>query len=294
MPLNAVVPAHIGRQTAAMTALVLTYHSVDVRGHDYGCNDHLALASDLRSLTRAGWRVLPLAALVDAWEREALVALGDCIAITLDDGCMLDARDAMHPTCGEQRGMLGILEDFREEFPDAQSGLHATSFVIASPDARAELDRRDYLSLNWWGDDWWREAQDSGLGAIESHSWDHNHPSLKRTAMEGPRRFDTLATRAEALAEIEQANQYIAKITGRAPRFFAYPWGQVSPYLANEYFPREVDAHGLRAAFTTEPAPLDGARDRWRLPRFVCGEHWRSEDAFADILVTHATPALRT
>ncbi len=272
-----------------MTALVLTYHSVDVRGHEYAVNDHVAFASDLRALDRAGWRVRPLAQLVHGWERGGLAELGHSVALTLDDGCMLDARDAQHPTCGPQRGMQGILRDFDAEFPGAQPDLHATSFVIASPDARAELDRRDYLSLGWWGEDWWREVQDSGLGTVESHSWDHNHPSLERTAMHGPRRFDTLATRAEAQAEIEQANAHIERVTGRAPQFFAYPWGQVSPYLADDYLPNEVRAHALCAAFTTEPAPLDGARDRWRLPRFVCGEHWRSAEAFAALLAAHST-----
>ncbi len=275
------------RQTGAMTALVLTYHSVDVRGHDYSLNDHVAFASDLRALDRAGWTVRPLLQLVDAWESGELGTLGDSVGLTLDDGCMLDARDAEHPTCGPQRGMHGILRDFHEEFPGRQRGLHASSFVIASPEARSELDRRDYLALDWWGDDWWLEVQRSGLGAIESHSWDHNHPSLERTAMDGERRFDTLATLAEAEAEIEQASAYIERVTLRTPRLFAYPWGQVSPFLADEYFPRQVATHGLRAAFTTEPAPLDSAADRWRLPRFVCGEHWRSAQAFAALLDSH-------
>lgn len=277
-----------------MTALVLTYHSVDVRGHDYAVNDHVAFASDLRALDRAGWQVRPLAQLVEAWERGDLGGLGPSIALTIDDGCVLDARDALHPTCGPQRGMHGILQDFQAEFPQAQPGLHATSFVIASPEARAELDRRDYLALDWWGDDWWLEVQRSGLGCIESHSWDHNHPSLERTAMDGPRRFDTLATRAEAQAEIEQANAHIERVTGVAPGFFAYPWGQVSPYLADDYFPNETAAHCLRAAFTTEPAALDAARDRWRLPRFVCGEHWRSAAAFDALLATQLRGARTT
>lgn len=276
-----------------MTVLVLTYHSVDVRGHDYEHNDHVALASDLRALDRHGWRVRPLLQLVEAWEQGTLAALGNSVALTFDDGCSLDARDALHPTCGPQRGMHGILRDFRDEHPAAQPDLHATSFVIASPDARAELDRRDYLSLDWWGDDWWPEVQRSGLGTIESHSWDHNHPSLEQTAMAGERRFDTLTTRTEAHAEIEQANAYIERVVGHAPRLFAYPWGQVSPYLADDYFPNEIAAHRLRAAFTTEPAPLDQARDRWRLPRFVCGEHWRSAEAFTALLESHSTASER-
>lgn len=271
-----------------MAALVLTYHSVDVRGHDYARNDHVAFSDDLRALERSGWHVLPLMRMVEAWERGELAALGNSVALTIDDGCMLDARDAVHPTCGSQRSMHGILHDFRHEFPGAQPDLHATSFVIASPAARSELDRRDYLSLDWWGDDWWLDVHRSGMGTVESHSWDHNHPSLERTAMQGPRRFDTLATRAEAQAEIEQANAYIERVVGQAPRLFAYPWGQVSSYLADDYFPNECAAHGLRAAFTTAAAALDTAQDCWRLPRFVCGEHWRSAQEFAALLTAHS------
>ena len=275
-----------------MTAIVLTYHSVNLLGRDYARNDHVALASDLLALTAAGWQVRPLSDLVEAWLGGQLPYLENCVALTFDDGCLLDARDAVHPTLGPQRSFLNLRRDFAAAHPRAQPRLHASSFVIASPDARAELDRRDYMSLEWWGDDWWREAQDSGLMGVESHSWDHNHTSLERTAMRGPRRFDTLATRDEARAEIEQANDYIAAVTGRAPRLFAYPWGQVSPYLADDYFPNEGAAHHLRAAFTTEPAALDAAIDKWRLPRFVCGEHWRSAEAFAALLAAHSTEAL--
>ncbi len=276
-----------------MAAIVLTYHSVNLLGHDYARNDHVALASDLLALSAAGWAIRPLAELVDMWALGELGS-GNYAALTFDDGCLLDVRDAVHPTLGPQRSFLNLLRDFAQDHPGAQPGLHATSFVIASPDARAELDRRDYMSLGWWGDDWWNEAQASGLMEIESHSWDHNHTSLEHTAMQGPRRFDTLATRDEARAEIEQANDHIATATGRAPRFFAYPWGQVSPYLAGDYFPNETAAHGLRAAFTTEPAPLDTAPDRWRLPRFVCGEHWRSAEDFAALLAAHSTEMLPT
>jgi len=272
-----------------MTAIVLTYHSVNLLGDDYARNDHVALASDLEALTAAGWEVRPLASLVEAWLRGELADSAHCAALTFDDGCMLDARDAVHPTLGPQRSFLNLMRDFAEAHPRAQPRLHATSFVIASPAARAELDRRDYMSLDWWGDDWWREAEASGLISIESHSWDHNHTSLEHTAMRGPRRFDTLATRDEARAEIEQANDYIAAVTGRTPRFFAYPWGQVSPYLAGDYFPNGVATHGLCAAFTTQPAALDSARERWRLPRFVCGEHWRSADALGELLASHST-----
>lgn len=266
-----------------MAGLVLTYHSMNVLGNDYADNDHVALAADLRLLDAAGWRIVPLQVLVDLWEDDALHAQ-HVVALTFDDGGALDARDVVHPTCGPQASFLRILQAFRAEAAGAQPQLHASSFVIASPQARAELDRKDFLALGWWDDAWWREARDSGLLSIENHSWDHNHPSLDATCMQARGRFDTLAGTGEAQAEIVQASDYIAATCGVRPRFFAWPWGQVSDWARTQYLPSQQPVHGLRAAFSTEPAPLRRGQDRWALPRFVCGEHWRSPEGLRAVL----------
>jgi len=258
-----------------MPGLVLTYHSMNVLGNAYGDNDHVALARDLRLLDAAGWRIVSLDRLVDAWEADALAG-ERLVALTFDDGGALDARDVVHPSCGPQPSFLAILRDFAAEAGGRQPGLHASSFVIASPEARAELDRKDFLGLGWWDDGWWRAANDSGLLSVESHSWDHNHPSLSATAMSVPGRFDTLATEAEAEIEFAQASDYIEGRSGRRPRFFAWPWGQASAFAAGEWLPRHAARIGLRAAFSTEPAPLARQCHRFALPRHVCGEHWRA------------------
>lgn len=266
-----------------MPGLVLTYHSMNVLGNDYGDNDHIALGVDLRRLGREGFRIVPLSRLVQAWESDA-VRTERLVALSFDDGGALDARDVVHPTCGPQRSFLSILRAFREESGAVQPGLHASSFVIASPQARAELDRKAFMALGWWDDHWWPDAIGTGLISIENHSWDHNHPVLDRTAMRMRGRFDTLVEDAEAEAEIVQASDYIAGRCGRRPRFFAWPWGQVAPGLRDEWFDRARAVHGLDAAFSTEPAPLHAGSHRWALPRYVCGEHWRSEDELAAIL----------
>jgi hypothetical protein len=65
------------------------------------------------------------------------------VAMTFDDGTDLDFRDRMHPLHGLQRGMLNILLDFiAVHGRRRQPQLHATAFVIASPEARGELDQR--------------------------------------------------------------------------------------------------------------------------------------------------------
>ncbi len=265
-----------------MPGLVLTYHSMNVLGNDYANNDHVALAQDLCSLDQAGFEIVPLADLVSAWESQSL-ADARLAAITFDDGGALDARDVVHPTYGPQISFLNILLEFASRYRTTQTRVHASSFVIASPTARAELDTKDFLSLGWWGDDWWRPATEQGMLAIESHSWDHNHPSLAQTLIKEKGHFE-LQDLGEARAEVELANDYIGEMTGRRPQFMAYPWGQSSHYLRSDYFPNEIAKHGLKAVFGTSPAFLEPSSQRWNMPRFVCGDHWRSPDAFRKLL----------
>src|SRR5712691_2008562 len=101
-------------------------------------NDHAALASDLATIHAAGARVVPLQRIADM-VREGRIETGDetLVGISFDDGAVFDFADSMHPRYGLQRGFLGILQDFRMRHgAGAQPDLHATSFVIASPDAR--------------------------------------------------------------------------------------------------------------------------------------------------------------
>ena len=70
-----------------------------------------------------------------------------------------------------ERELLFGINDFDETFPapwEWDVKRLAASFVIASPQARAELDRKDFLSLNVWHDDWWRPATESGYLTIEN------------------------------------------------------------------------------------------------------------------------------
>jgi hypothetical protein len=51
-----------------------------------------------------------------------------------------------------------------------------------------------------------------------------------------------------------------------------------------EYLPGFAHEHGLRAAFTTEPAPIERTSNRWLLPRYVCGHHWRAPGELESLL----------
>ena len=272
-----------------MTVPVLTYHGVNVNANTYQENDHFALASDLRTINELGLEIVPLRDVVD-WH-QGLIAddkMARKVAISFDDGSWFDFYDLEHPTCGPQRSLLNILRDFQAEVGrDRQPQLHATSFVISSPAARQELDTKGLIGKGWWGDDWWKVAQNSGLLSIECHSWDHLHPDVDQVAQERQLKgnFEHVQSYADCNVQFTKAAEYIAKqLGGLRPALFAYPWGRVSNYVVQEYLPGYRHRHQFMAAFTTEPRPISASDNIWMLPRYVCGRDWISPGGLEKIL----------
>jgi hypothetical protein len=267
----------------------LAYHSINIDANTYAQNDHIAFADDLRLIDRLGMRVIPLETVVE-WQRGDLpdVDVEGGVALTLDDGTSFDYHSIEHPTCGMQTGMFKLVEEFRDEVGEGrQPTLHASSFVIVSPEARVELDRKNMVGKSWWGDDWWQPAQASGLMSIESHSWDHNHPTLERVAQSDNQSgdFSLIATFDDCQVQVDQSAEYIETQTGYRPRYFAYPWGQASDYLRKTYFPAQQARHRFQAAFSSEPKAVTKQDDRWYLPRHVCGRDWKSSAELERLLV---------
>lgn len=272
--------------------VILTWHSIRVLDNTPAENDLIAFSDNLALLDRLGWTILPLS---DALRR---LATGDLpersVVLTLDDGSIMDFHDFEHPTCGPQESIYNRLRAFAQSPAiGPRHRVHASTFVIASPEAREELDRKTTLDLGVWPDDWWSAANASGLMSIESHSWDHNHDALARTAQRDNRRgdFKLIDTPAECRAEIDQASDYIERRAGRRPRFLAYPYGQASDYLVNDYLPRHAGNLGLEAALGCEPAPVTAGSNRWMLPRYVCGHDWTSDQEL-ERLLNEAAPKL--
>ncbi len=279
-----------------MKGFVLAYHSHHVVGGDYARNDHVALATDLELITSLGCEIVPLRALVETFygsgkgPRDGRRAQ---VALTFDDGPIYDVEPFTHPEFGAQPGFLGIMRDFIERHgSEAQPGLSATSFVIASPEARAVIEATydaayTYVRPGAMTDAWWNRAIDDGLITIANHSWDHLHPALPKVAHSRQVKadFTQVLTEADADAQIAAAGAFIAARTGaRSAPFFAYPFGQSNRFLAEEYLPTHAARLGLEAAFTDEPRPVTGDESRWRLPRYICGHHWKSADELAAIL----------
>ena len=275
-----------------MRAVVLTYHSHNISGTDYATNDHVALASDLRTLHAAGARIVPLGEIVQA-VRAGLPGEGLLAGLSFDDGPTFDWEDFTHPRFGVQRGFLNILRDFRDEVGTAaQAGLHATSFVIASPEARLAMERAPDCGYpdraGWLGESWWAPALDSGLMGIGNHSWDHVHHAVDRIVATTARRddFTRVDNYTDADREIRAAAAYInARVGGRC-ELFAFPFGHANDYLVNEYLPLRGYEHGMVAAFGTGGRALDPDDSIWNLPRLVCGAHWKSPGELGKLLAS--------
>ena len=170
------------------------------------------MAADLRQLTDAGFKVVALRSIVDAWlANRGLDLDAKLVALTADNGADFDYVDLPHPSCGTQRSVMNILRDFAAERPGAQDGLNVTSFRIASPEARAALDAACMVGKGWWNDGWWKDAIASGLIHVANHSWDHNHEALPASFGRGARRgsFAGILNADLADHEILQAAAYL-------------------------------------------------------------------------------------
>ena len=265
-----------------MRAYVLTYHSGNIAGNDGASNDLAALSRDLDWLHGERIPITPLRQIVDALLEGRTDGLPARVAaITLDDGLDFDFVDLVHPFHGPQRSADTILREFSRRHA---APAHATSFVIASPDARRQIARCEMLDYQWIGEHWWAAAAASGRFHLGSHSWDHLSPSVSPVAQRDGKTgsFRWVTTFADAERQVRAAHDYLA---ARAPNpgaaLLAYPYGDASAYLVDDYLP----AHGVRggtiAAFTTGSLPVHAGSPRWRLPRFTCGTDWRSPEDLA-------------
>ena len=269
----------------SVTVPVLAYHSQNVAGNTYRNNDHIALERDLGTIAELGLSIVSLRSVAE-WRRGVLNddAVTGGVAISFDDGTNFDVEDLEFPPHGMQTAFLRILRRQSERYA---MPAHATCFVMASPEARADMDRECLFGRGQIGDEWWREADECGLLAIENHGWDHSHPSVEHVVQRDQKRgeFVSIDTAPECDQHILEAGRYIAGVTRRRPLLFAYPFGESSDYLRRSYLPQRQTEHGLLAAFGTAPAHLSLAHDIWNLPRYVCGEHWHEPEQLRDILL---------
>lgn len=257
---------------------VLTYHSTNISGNDYHSNDHIALRSDLNSISQLGVNVLSALDLVK-WIRGELQLDNNkkYTVITFDDGVMLDYLDWQHPRHGFQSSFYNILKSHG-------AYIHATAFVIASPKDRKILEESCMGGYQIWSDDWWQDAEDSQLISIENHSWDHLHKTLEvvkqKHNLKGD--FKKIDTFEDADKQIKQSSDYInSQIDNKKTKLFAYPYGDYNAYLVEQYFPDQQD--DIIAAFSCEPIHASKHSNIWKIPRYMCGLHWKNDSEFRRI-----------
>ena len=270
-----------------MAIPILTYHSLNTTGRSYATNDHVALEADLKTIKRLGFRVERLSTLVDAFNRGSLADFETerVCALTFDDGVTHDFIDYYHPARGMLKSFARILAEATDATDPSWMQIPATSFVIVSPEARAILDLRCIKGEDQWHDHWWEEAIRDACFDIGNHSWDHTHPELPTVAQREQVRGDFFCVdnRVDAYHQILDAEAYLARKLGDArSRLFAYPYGHVSEFLRDEFFPEH--ASDFRGALSTGGDYFTQQSCRWAIPRFVCGEHWQAPEGLEAIL----------
>lgn len=270
---------------------VLTWHGYNVFGNTYETNDLIALREDLQTIHAAGFEVVPLAD-VARWVRGERGGGDWCdrdhpvVALSCDDGTDYDWRDTVHPVHGAQLSFASSMTRFQAQCSGAQPTLSMSSFVIASPAARAQIDHGAMNAQVALNDHWWQAANDRGMMTIESHGWDHNHPTVSPVVQREQRtgEFFSIDTFAECDVHVRAASQFIESKGGRKPLLFAYPWTQASDFMRREFMPRHAEANGLIAAFGGQSNYITRDSDRWYLPRFVFGPDWKSSAGLQEIL----------
>lgn len=266
-------------------AHVLTYHSGNIAGNDYSTNNLVAFREDLRIIRSLGLSIIPLRALVDALIEQNSSRLPEhAVSITFDDGLDFDFLELVHPMYGMQLSMAGIMREFVKEF---ELPVHATSFVIASPDARTQIANNEMLGYQWISDSWWRQAVESGLFHIGNHTWDHVSPSVTYDAVEEKRRASSkfIDNPLAAELQIRRAREYIERVAPNpGSALLAFPYGDQSQFLVNEYLPSVRLGHGTVAAFTGQRGVVTPSSNRWTLPRNSCGQDWTSPEGLATLL----------
>lgn len=266
---------------------VLAYHSQNVTGDSYETSDRLAFSADLSLLRELEFTVVSAMHLVQCLRAGAFRSLpAKCVVLTMDDAPLSDFCETSNPPHAGQDSMLTSLRKQHRKilgFAMTRPPFVATAFAIASPGARKQLSAP--TGMPWFTDSWWRAAQHSGYLDIGTHSWNHVHPELEEMASQPHLKaaFHKVDSIAEADRQIVQASRSVRAITGHdAAGLFAYPYGRTNDFLVREYLPRQ---HTVIGAFTTEPEPVTESTGIWAIPRFVCGDSWKTRESLRALLL---------
>jgi len=262
---------------------VLTYHANNITGNEYQTNDLVALKQDLRLFDELDMTIISSHILVQWLKQEInLDKSKNYLVLTFDDGTELDFWDWQHPYQGFQKSAYTLMKEFQTA---TRRYIHATSFVIASPEVRATLEKTCLAGHKIWGDAWWQEAENSSIMSIENHSWDHVHETIEHVYQKDNIKgdFSVIDTQEEAKQQIVEASKYInSKIKNKSVSLFAYPYGDINDFLTENFL--QNHENGIAGAFTCVPQHTYQDTHRWKIPRYVCGADWKNINELRTIL----------
>jgi peptidoglycan/xylan/chitin deacetylase (PgdA/CDA1 family) len=197
-------------------ALILMYHAVDSprsASEARYCVEPAEFRKQMDWLASSGKTVVPLTAIVDVLQRGETL-LGDCVAITFDDGfeCF-------------QRNTLPVLKEFR--FP-------STMFAVAGKlgESNSWMQRKGWPARRLMNVEELRAVQADGV-AIGCHGYSHIPM--------------TETTDGELQRETFEARRTLSTAIGRDIALFAYPHG-----AAGERERKAVADAGFAAACSTQ------------------------------------------
>src|SRR5690606_17795625 len=97
--------------------------------------------------------------------------------------------------------------------------------------------------------------------------------------------FIAIASATDCDVQVAKAGDFIQqKLNGLRPTLFAYPWGQASDYMLQEYMPGHQSRHQFRAGFSIEPHSVSKDDELWFLHRFVCGRDWKPPEELINLI----------
>lgn len=154
--------------------------------------------------------------------------------------------------------------------------------------------------MNDW---WWASANESGFMEIYNHSLDHDLSVIQGGPFydfdagayvpagwysdqigSGMSNFYRINNYDSSNAAVAISANFIRSKIGGWPDLFAYPFGHVSGYLRDIYFPNFYSQHRTFAAFSTEGAYVTRSSNRYSMGRFGNQDKWRTPSEFRAIL----------
>ena len=216
---------------------ILMYHALVARPAPGQAVVHVEagrFAEQMAWLAASGCRVLPLAQALATLRPPSGAAGPPVVALTFDDG--------YHSLYAQARPVLAQY-GFAASLFLTTNAVGQPSYADQPPEFAGSVPPGD-RPLTW-----------AELRALAAAGWSIESHGCSHRALAG-------RPAAELAAELHQSRVYIAHELGRAPEFYAYPFGSYDRHAL-----RALGPAGYRAGLSVHTGPATPASDWRRLPR---------------------------